>query len=780
MDACHSGGFWGGNDIGGDGDLERFARTGFLASASENKNCYFDGTNGLLFFSTELAAGLSRLEDGTYAADRGRDGTVTTSELRDYAFDQDHLAQFYGMNLPIADWDLVPVPNTVLPFEYSPVWQRSDDWQETPLTSSSVGSSLRLTVGNTNGGEGTPVALPITANLQGGSGQGALSIVIAGVPAGAALSGGTDTGNGVWSLTTGDLAGLTVTTADDGNFVLTVTANLHDVSGVVTTSVTQYLSVVVNNVAPTGSLSTNGPVTYGEMTIAPFSAQSDPADADASAGFRYAFSLDPDALAFATYANSGTDPVGHFSLTAGTHVIYARIIDKDDGYSQVEATVTVAKATPTITWADPPGIIYGTPLGGNQLNATVAGPGPAPSGAVSYTPGVGTILGAVLHQALTVSVAGTENYNPATKTVYIDVAKALLTIRADDYTRAYGVANPAFTASYTGFVPGEGPAVLGGSLTFSTTAVPSSALGRYAITPGGLTSGNYAITFADGALTVCPAPLSATGRIITATAGAPFSKAVAAFANADLFGSAASYTATITWGDGTASAGTITPDGSGVFLVTGNHTYADPGSYAVSVEVRHVLGYTTTAVAGETATVTDLGQAIQDGQSAGIGFWHNVHGQALIRSFNGGATATTLAHWLAGTFPNLYGVGAGTHNLIGWTNAQVGAFFHLLFDLPGPKLDAQVLATALNVYATTLSLGGTAGQAYGFTVSTTGLGARSYNVGSGGASFGVANGTTLNVYQILKAADRRSVGGVLYGGDLVLRHLAIDVFQGIN
>ena len=32
-------------------------------------------------------------------------------------------------------------------------------------------------------------------------------------------------------------------------------------------------------------------------------------------------------------------------------------------------------------------------------------------------------------------------------------------------------------------------------------------------------------------------------------------------------------------------------------------------------------------------------------------------------------------------------------------------------------LDAEVLATALNVYATTQSLGGTAGRAYGFTVS---------------------------------------------------------------
>jgi hypothetical protein len=91
-----------------------------------------------------------------------------------------------------------------------------------------------------------------------------------------------------------------------------------------------------------------------------------------------------------------------------------------------------------------------------------------------------------------------------------------------------------------------------------------------------------------------------------------------------------------------------------------------------------------------------------------------------------------------------------------------------------------VLATALNVYATTTSLGGSAATAYGFTVSATGLGARSFNVGSSGAAFGVANNTTLNVYQILKRANQQAVNGVLYNGDPTLRKAANDVFDGIN
>src|SRR5207237_1012284 len=156
---------------------------------------------------------------------------------------------------------------------------------------------------------------------------------------------------------------------------------------------------------------------------------------------------------------------------------------------------------------------------------------------------------------------------------------------------------------------------------------------------------------------------------------------------------------------------------------------------------------------------------VGEDQVEGIGFWHNRNGQALISGFNGGATATALGNWLAATFANLYGAGAGVNDLTGKTNAQVAAFYLTLFDAHGPKLDAQVLATALNLYATTLSLGGTSARAYGFQVDAYGLGAASYNVGDSGAAFGVANRATLNVYQILKAANRQARNGVLYGGE---------------
>src|SRR5262249_32889959 len=135
---------------------------------------------------------------------------------------------------------------------------------------------------------------------------------------------------------------------------------------------------------------------------------------------------------------------------------------------------------------------------------------------------------------------------------------------------------------------------------------------------------------------------------------------------------------------------------------------------------------------------------------------------------------------LSATFPNLYGASAGANNLTGRSNAQVAAFYLTQFALQGPKVEAQVLATALNVYATTSSLGGSAGAAYGFTVSAAGLGARTYSVGGDGAAFGVTNSTTLNVYQLLQAVNKQAVNGVLYNGDAALRQQATDLFDALN
>ena len=53
---------------------------------------------------------------------------------------------------------------------------------------------------------------------------------------------------------------------------------------------------------------------------------------------------------------------------------------------------------------------------------------------------------------------------------------------------------------------------------------------------------------------------------------------------------------------------------------------------------------------------------------------------------------------------------------------QHAAEFQRRFKLTGIKLDAQIMATALNVYVTTSGLAGTTASSYGFSVSAAGLG----------------------------------------------------------
>jgi hypothetical protein len=96
---------------------------------------------------------------------------------------------------------------------------------------------------------------------------------------------------------------------------------------------------------------------------------------------------------------------------------------------------------------------------------------------------------------------------------------------------------------------------------------------------------------ANGSATVADAPLTAQGKTIYGVKGVNFTKAVATFSDADPAGTASDYTATIHWGDGTTSTGTI----GGHFTVTGSHTYATTGTFNVSVTIKDVGGASVTA-----------------------------------------------------------------------------------------------------------------------------------------------------------------------------------------
>ncbi|MGW8124199.1 MBG domain-containing protein, partial [Roseivirga echinicomitans] len=108
-------------------------------------------------------------------------------------------------------------------------------------------------------------------------------------------------------------------------------------------------------------------------------------------------------------------------------------------------------------------------------------------------------------------IGGTaNNYSLVTNKGSLTVGKATLSATADNKSKVYGEANPAFTISYTGFVNGDDITAITTEPSASTTADASSNVGVYDITLSGGTANNYSFVAQNGSLTVGKATLSAT------------------------------------------------------------------------------------------------------------------------------------------------------------------------------------------------------------------------------------------------------------------------------
>ena len=132
-----------------------------------------------------------------------------------------------------------------------------------------------------------------------------------------------------------------------------------------------------------------------------------------------------------------------------------------------------------------------------------------------------------------------------------------------------------------------------------TYADEDSYLASVAITDKGGSTANASttVTVNDAALTAAAAaPLTGTeGAALTGVT-------VATFSDANPNATVNDFTAMITWGDGSTSAGSVVATSNG-FAVTGTHTYADEDSYLASVAITDTGG--STANASTTVTVND-------------------------------------------------------------------------------------------------------------------------------------------------------------------------------
>jgi hypothetical protein len=217
----------------------------------------------------------------------------------------------------------------------------------------------------------------------------------------------------------------------------------------------------------------------------------------------------------ATYSTAATagSPVG-------TYAIVPAAVDSAPGtlgnydVTLVNGTLTVTRATLTVT-ADNKSKVYGA--ANPALTASYAGfvNGDTPASlatpvSLTTTP---TEASGVGSYTIVASGASSPNYEITFVNGTLSVTKAALTVTANAATKVYGEANPAFSVSYAGFVLGQDEHALGGTLAFATDAAAASAVGAYLVTPSGLTSDNYEISFVKGTLTV-------TARAITVTADA--------------------------------------------------------------------------------------------------------------------------------------------------------------------------------------------------------------------------------------------------------------------
>jgi MBG domain (YGX type) len=203
------------------------------------------------------------------------------------------------------------------------------------------------------------------------------------------------------------------------------------------------------------------------------------------------------------------------------YVVFSLLIPAFLSACSVEVASTI---TPTIHWATPAALTYGTALSAKQLNASAS-----VAGTLAYDPAAGTVLTAGTHTLMvTFTPTNTAKYSKAAASVTLTVDRAMLTVTAEDASRVYGAANPTLTDTITGFVNGDTSTVVSGTATLSTMATTSSPVGTYPITAaqGTLAAANYTFSFVNGTLTVdkatpaitwaTPAPISA-GTALSAT-----------------------------------------------------------------------------------------------------------------------------------------------------------------------------------------------------------------------------------------------------------------------
>jgi hypothetical protein len=108
---------------------------------------------------------------------------------------------------------------------------------------------------------------------------------------------------------------------------------------------------------------------------------------------------------------------------------------------------------------------------------------------------------------------------------------------------------------------------------------------------------------AGSTATVSEAPLAAAGKTVNSVEGVSFNGEIATLSDANTLAPISDYMVSIIWGDGKNSVGALTLIEPGSYSISGVHTYADEGSYAITVLIFDEG--LNSVMAGSTAVVGD-------------------------------------------------------------------------------------------------------------------------------------------------------------------------------
>jgi len=438
----------------------------------------------------------------------------------------------------------------------------------------------------------------------------------------------------------------TNTYAEEGTFTATVTI-AHDAAAAVV--VKPQATVSDPSVAATAVAIAAAEGAQANVNVATFT---DPGGAESTAGYSATIlwgdgNTSPGAISVSdgvftvsgtnTYAEEGTYTatvtIAHDS--AASVIVKPVVTVSDAALSATGSNVTTTEGH-TVSWtaatftdADPAGTAgdYTATIdwGDNTAMTTITGAQLTGSGPGAPGFGVPAIHDYAEEGSFTLTVV-ISDAGGATTTVkpVATVNDAALSATATNVTATEGTTFGATVATFTDGDPGGTASDYTATIDWgdgtTATAMPQiTGSGTFGV-PGShvyAEEGTYtmSVVISDAAATATVHPVatvsdpsvSPSSVSISATAGTPATVTVATFTDPGGAEDALTdYSATIVWGDGHTSAGTIGgPDSSGVFTVSGTNTYADAGTFTASVTIKHDAALAATV--SDTATVVSAG-----------------------------------------------------------------------------------------------------------------------------------------------------------------------------